>query len=82
MRQLGLNGNEAAKALGLTAGAFSAWTHGRVASARGATLGALEALRMLEACWGAERTAEFVRGSTPEQWMVALATLAASVKEG
>lgn len=37
---------------------------------------------MLEACWGAERTAEFVRGSTPEQWMVALATLAAAVKEG
>lgn len=55
-----------------------AWSRGRVKRESGPVVALWEALRMLEAAWGRERMVEFVKGSAPEKWLVALAVLGAS----
>lgn len=78
-QQRGLSRREAAVVLGVHWTTVQAWASGR-GRGSGAVMGLWEALRMLDAAWGRERTVEFVRGNPPGRWLVAVAVLAASTR--
>lgn len=75
---LGLKRRQVAETLGVSSESVSAWRAGR-SSPSACVHGAVEAIRVLEAGLGREKTLALIVGHPPQRWMVAVAALAGAV---